>query len=326
MSSVKEKLKQKLDAGEIDQEEYESLLKKFEDLDILDSTVSTKEDKKHKVVATGFTKLTSDVVDGPVKVSGKLSTEQSLKCESMTISGSANINGDLSVVGFTKISGKLNVEGDAKFGDVVKISGGLTSEGDTYFTNSVKISGKVMSKGKIVLGDDAKISGKISCPEIKSTALLKISGKLDIAGNVLVKEFISNGGGVIGGNLQADLIEVSKKAREGDDVSKLSKEAEELDSIPALGSFISRMVTSFIPSVMNGIQTFSELVIEKDVRGNTVDLSYVHVKGDVYGHDVKIGPNVKIDGKIKYVNTIELPDDEFSTEQIDPKDFEVSDA
>lgn len=317
-NTLKRKLDEKLENGEIDKDEYDALVEKFRSLDLLSSTVNSKEEATmnpkeatKNVVAVGFTKLESEVVDGPVKVSGKFVTTGNLKCESMTISGSAAIAGDLSVIGATKVSGRLSIDGESKFGDVVKVSGKVVASKNVYCTSHLKISGNLQSQGDLVLGGDSKISGKINVKAIRSTSLLKISGNLSTENDVLAKEFICSGGNsTVGGNLQAETIELSKKFRENEDIDSFASEAEELDSIPALGSFISKMVTSFIPNMMknSGLGKPGEFAVYGDLRGENVDISYTHVKGNVIGKNVIIGPDVVVEGEIHYVDTIEVPD------------------
>lgn len=322
--TLKEKLQQKLEAGEIDQTEYEELLAKFEDLDLLSSKVekeTRKESMKKRVITSGHARIENEVVEGPVKVSGRLSTVSNLKCESMSISGSASISGDLSVVDNTRVSGKLSADNDAKFGGVVKISGKLIAGGNIYCTDYLTVSGKVLSEGDVVLGADAKISGKLKSKSLRSTALFRISGAVTIENDLLAKEFISSGGkSIVGGNLQAERIEIAKNYREKYDPQDLAEQAEGLDSIPALGSFVAKMITSFIPSIINkGSFSGPPRIFEiyGDLRGNNVDISYTHIKGDLVADNVIIGPGVTVEGAIKYVSSIDLPEDhEFTVELV----------
>ncbi len=299
--SLKSKLDMKLSNGEIDQEEYEELLKKFDELDLLSSKVNT----KSKVVAVGVVKLKSEIVDGPVRVSGKLMTHGPLKCENMSISGSASISGDLVVVGTTKISGRISIDGDAKFGDKISISGKFNSDGNTFCTDILRSSGKFSTSKDLVLGNNASITGKLNAQSIRSNSPLSISGKMNVENDVLAKEFISSGGiSTIGGNLQAELIEIAKEYRMKSTNDK-SKEVGE--GIPDLGSFISKLVTSFIPSVIEKEKP-GEFLVMGDIRGSNIDISHTHIKGDIVGRDIIIGPEVVVEGEIQYVNSIDAPE------------------
>ena len=125
MTSLEDKLRQKLEAGEISQEEYDDLMSKFDNFDLLSSTVGGghRHHKQKGWKFTGSARVKGDETNEPVKVSGKLSVDGSLKCPELKISGSTSINGDLTVIETTKVSGKLNIEGEGKFGGYTAISG-----------------------------------------------------------------------------------------------------------------------------------------------------------------------------------------------------------
>ncbi len=326
-TSLEENLKKKLESGEITQEEYDDLVKKFGDLNLLSSKVERdhhrKRKKRHKWSFTGSASMEGDEVDGPVRVSGRLNVDGDLKCQVMKVSGAATIDGDLTVVETTTISGALNVYGDAKFGDYVKTSGRMKVEKNLYLTGPLKTSGKVTTGGEIIAGEPIKVSGKIHSQAIRSKSSVKLSGKMQIEKEVVAEELVSSGGtSRIGGNLQANVVEIAKRYRlrsvEGE--SNEWGDPDDIDSLPDLGRFISKMVTKFIPMTFNmgGMSKPGMFEIGNNIEGSEIDISYTHVKGDVIGVNIKIGPSVIVDGIVKYKETIELPEgSEINTEKIE---------
>ncbi|MHA2252306.1 MAG: polymer-forming cytoskeletal protein [Candidatus Kariarchaeaceae archaeon] len=324
--SLEDNLKKKLESGEITQEEYNDLLKKFSDLDLLSSAVEKDKKrgpKRHKWSFTGSASVDGDNVDGPVKVSGRLSVDGDLTCQELKISGATNIDGNLTVVEVTKISGALSVQGDGKFGDSIKTSGKMSIDNSLYLTGPMKISGKVNVTNDIIAGEPIKISGKLNSKTLQSKSTVTLSGKMNVQEDVTVEELISSAGGSeIGGNLQARYLEIGKKYRLRFTNSEYEEngngdwnDAGDIESIPDLGKFISRMVKKFVPMTMSSMGLGGDLgtprtfVIGGNVEATEVDISHTHVKGDVIADDIKIGPGVIVDGTIKYKNSIELPED-----------------
>ncbi|MHA2502821.1 MAG: hypothetical protein ACXAE3_08130 [Candidatus Kariarchaeaceae archaeon] len=316
---LQDKLNAKLQAGEIDQEEYDALMKKFEDLDLLGTTVGRSKNYSY----SGSKTMAGGEIAEPVKVSGRLKVTDSLVAPAFTVSGSAGIDGSLTVTGPTKISGSLTVEEEAKFGEPLKLSGKLKSK-SLFLTGGGKISGKLEVDERIVSEESLKISGGVEATNIQSTGSVVLSGKLNLAEGLIAKEFVSKGGpGTIGGSIDAEKVEVAKRFRTGGDGITDDIDTSNLESIPELGKFIGEMVTKFIPKVMTSVMGQRDqgepkiLEVKGDVKGQELDISYTTVGGDIIGDNIIIGPGVTVSGTIKYVSTVTLPDDsDYRVEQI----------
>ncbi|MHA2402633.1 MAG: hypothetical protein ACXADH_06535 [Candidatus Kariarchaeaceae archaeon] len=329
--SLEENLKKKLENGEISQEEYDELIKKFSDLDLLSSKIDHKQHKhhrKHKWSFTGSANVEGDDVDGPVRVSGRLSVDGDLKCQSLRVSGASSIHGNLTVLETSKVSGALTVHGDAKFGEAVKSSGKMVVDNNLYLTGPLKISGHVKTGGEIVAGEPIQVSGKVNTQEIRSKSQIKISGKLNVTENVIADELITSGASSsIGGNLQARRVEIAQRYRlqtvQGKEDESMG-DPDEIDSLPDLGRFISKMVTKFIPMTISSMGFGGSLgkpgifEVGGNIEGSEIDISHTHVTGDVVGDQVIVGPEVVIDGVIKYRDTLIIPEEsDYRTEKIE---------
>ena len=326
--SLEDTLKAKLERGEITQEEYDNLMKKFGDLDLLGSTISS-EDKQYDYqerkdkswsISGSATRDGGEISDD-VRVSGRLRVNGPLKCPNLKISGSASFYGDLSVVDNFKISGAADIRGVGKFGGVSKVSGKLTIDSDAYFTNSLKISGKAEFGNDLIIGEDLKISGKLEANSIQSKSSIHLSGVMNLANDLVATEFISSGGkSDIGGNLEAEIIEIAKRYREREGYSDSMDDTENIDSLPDLGRFISNIVTKVLPGIIGGSGTWgtpSIFHVVGSVLGSQIDISYANIEGDIEGDDVIIGPKVTVGGVIRYKNTITVPENHnFTIEQI----------
>ncbi len=327
--NLKESLKQKLESGEITQEEYNNLVSKFGDLDLLSSRVDTHERVKKprtKWRFTGSATVDGDEIDDPVKVSGKLFVNGDLKCPTMKISGKATIDGNLTVIESLKTSGSLLVNQEAKLGGTVKVSGKLDVLENLYITEYAKVSGKLTVSENLVSGDELVVSGKIIANTVQSKGLVKSSGIVNITHDLIANDFISSGGGSkIGGNLEAMNVEIAKRYRESTYEEDKSDEEmdDDINDLNDLGRFVSNLVGKIVPKIINmGFGDFSRppkiFAIEGNLKGSTVDISYTHIKGDLIADDVILGPEVTVEGTIKYKNSITLPKTvEYNTEKVE---------
>jgi len=316
--TVENKLRAKLESGEIDQEEYDTLIAKFSDLDLLSSTVETS--KKRNYSYSGSRTIDGGEIPQPIRVSGKMTALNSVSCPSFQVSGSAIINGDLSVAGPTKVSGSLKITENGKFGGPFKLSGKTIIGVSAYFMDEAKISGNLQAGEKMNTDSNLKISGKLTAVEVQSTAALTVSGKIETTGDVNVNTFVSSGGASqIGGSLIGEKIEIAKIFREGAEHAEFEAQMDDdnIQSLGDLGYFISNMVTKFIPKLVNevvsgamsGKQSPPKIFrIEQDLRGKNVDISYTHINGDLEGDDMVIGPEVTVGGEIRYRNSISVPE------------------
>jgi len=325
-NTLEDKLKQKLANGEIDQEEFDSMMKKFADLDLLSSRVESGSRKNYSF--SGSKTIEGGEISQPIRVSGKLNSTGSISCPSISVSGSATIQGALTVVGPSKISGSLRIQDDAKFGSYFKLSGMTEIGGSAYFTDDLKVSGKLLVEEKLVTGSDMKISGRLDADSINSEARIKLSGKVTVANNIIAEEFITSGGrSLVEGSIRATTVEIAKKNRPKIEQQKeiedeFNREFGDDEEFGSLGSFIANMVTSFVPKVLNSTLGVNRVpgifTIKQNIEADQIDISYTHVGGDVIGNDIIIGPDVVIEGRIKYRNSINVPEDSsYKIEKID---------
>lgn len=331
--NLEESLKQKLESGEITEEEYNNLVSKFGDLDLLSSRVDPHERVKKKRTKwrfAGSATVDGDEIDDPVKVSGKLFVNGDLKCPTMKISGKTTIDGNLTVIESLKTSGLLSVTEDAKLGGTVKVSGKLDVLKNLYITEYAKVSGKLTVSENLVSGDQLIVSGKIIANNVQSKGLVKSSGMVKIAQDLIANDFISSGGGsIIGGNLEAMNVEIARRYRESTyEEDNPEDEATEdlnddINDLNDLGRFVSDLVGKIVPKFINmGLGNSSRppkiFTIEGDLKGSTVDISYTHIKGDLFADDVILGPEVTVEGTIRYKNSITLPKTaEYNTEKVE---------
>ncbi len=324
MTSLEEKLRQKLESGEISQEEYDDLMSKFDNYDLLSSNVGGHHHPHGKQKGWKFTgshSVKGEETNESVKVSGKLSVDGPLKCPEMKVSGSVTINGDLTVLETTKISGKLTVQGEGKFGGYTAISGKSSSTGNMYFTEDMKLSGKINTPSDIIVGKSALISGKIHANSLKSKGLVKISGGITVETDILSDEFYCSGFGSVGGNLSGNLIEISKKYREKmvmDDPEETIRGTEGIDSIPELGDILTKVIKKFVPVFnMGSFGNPGIFRVNGNIEGKTVDVSHTEVEGDIIADNVLLGPGVVVKGVVQYRETISVPDGlEIEVQQI----------
>jgi cytoskeletal protein CcmA (bactofilin family) len=325
--NLESSLKKKLDSGEITQDEYNELMIKFGDLDLLGTKVD-QADKKPKSPKrwrfAGSATVDGEEVNVPVKVSGRLLVNGDLKCPMMKVSGKTTIDGNLTVIDGLRTSGSLLINEEAKLGGHVKVSGKLEVKDKLYITESGKISGKLTVGGDLISGELLKVSGKIQAATIKSSGLIKSSGTVSTIGDLIAEEFISSGGSsTIGGNLEAQLIEIAKRYREG--TSSGYDEDEDVGPIEDLndiGRFVTNLVGKIVPKIVNmgfggDLKRPPKIFeVEGNMEGDTIDISYTHVKGDLIANDVLFGPEVTVDGRIIYKNSFESPEQtEYNAEK-----------
>ncbi|MCE7734116.1 MAG: polymer-forming cytoskeletal protein [Candidatus Heimdallarchaeota archaeon] len=317
--NLEESLKKKLDSGEISETEYNELILKFSNLDLLSARVDENERRStspKKWSFTGSSVVDGEDIDVPVKVSGKLLVKGDLKCPIMKVSGKATIDGSLTVLEGLKTSGYVLINQDAKLGGQVKVSGKLDVVNNLYILDEGKVSGKLSVGANVVSGDYLKVSGKLNAESVKSTGTVKSSGTVNTVGDLIAEEFISSGGAsLIGGNLECNSIEIAKRFRERNaSRSTDNEDYDEVESLNDIGRFVTNLVGKIVPKIlnMNLGDNFGRppkiFVIEGNVKASMIDISYVHIKGDLLADEVIFGPEVTVDGKIIYQTSIEVPE------------------
>lgn len=321
--SFESRLKQKLEAGEIDSEEYEYLLKKYSDNE--DDNSEFAHTLKRKYSFTGSTRLSGGKIPSVIRSSGKLLITDSVTSQGLIVSGSAEVTGSLTLLQDAKISGKLTVDDDIKIGGNFKLSGKTSAGNRIYIGGSSQISGKLHTTGPLILEDLIKISGKVVCHKITSSADIKLSGKIDTVGSVECNNFVSSGGGSkIGGDLIANEVEIAKKYRlSKEKISSYEYENESSMDQDNITRLIPNIVGKLVPNILGSISTGfmgspSIFHVIGNVKAKSVDISYSEIHGDLIADDIIIGPDVHISGTIKYKNTINVPKNHgYKIEQIE---------
>jgi cytoskeletal protein CcmA (bactofilin family) len=311
------KLKEKLASGEISKEEYDKLYQKFSDLDLLGSTVKSKAKPRANAWSfSGSSQSSGGEIDGPVISSGRLSVDGDLKCQRLSISGSINVNGDLTVIGRTSASGRVAVNGNSKFGGPVAINGDLALEGDLFATDNFTVSGKVNVDGDTNAGGILRVSGKFNSENFRSSSNVRISGKIMIKNDFIAKKIeASNGRSLVGGNLKGEEILISPNFQQAEIISdETIDELDDIEGLPNITKFITKMVTDFVPNVIDGLtnilseKSIEMFEVEGNIEGKLIRIANTHVRGDILGSNIDIGPNVTVDGKVKYRDTVEIVD------------------
>lgn len=317
--NLEESLKKKLELGEISEDEYNELIAKFSNLDLLSTRVDqnqsrSKSSKKWRF--TGSSVVDGEDIDVPVKVSGKLLVKGDLKCPVMKVSGKATIDGSLTVLEGLKTSGYVLINQDGKLGGDIKVSGKLDVKNNLYILDNGKISGKLSVGGNIVSGDYLKVSGKLSAESVQSTGTVQSSGTVNTVGDIIAEEFISSGGAsLIGGDLECKSVEIAKRFRDRNQNEFTdNEEFEEVESLNDIGRFVTNLVGRIVPKIMNlGFNdNFGRppkiFVIEGNLKASLADISYVHIKGDLIADEIILGPEVTVDGQIIYSTSFDTPD------------------
>lgn len=144
---------------------------------------------------------------GEVKVSASLKVGGDLKCDTMSSSGSAKIEGNLDCAGHVSGSGSTKVEGTAAMGSG-SFSGSLVCEQGLRVENALSCSGSVKVGGNLSCGE-GKFSGSCKVAGSVSSQNLRCSGKLETEGGVEAEHFVSSGALEIQGLLNAETVEIS---------------------------------------------------------------------------------------------------------------------
>ncbi|MCY3410582.1 MAG: hypothetical protein INQ03_02990 [Candidatus Heimdallarchaeota archaeon] len=335
--SLEYKLNLKYRSGQISKEEYDQLLEKFRNLGMLD----TKPVKSRKIQVEGSKAVDEIKIDGPVLLSGGVVVNGPVECNSLSTSGSVNIVGNLIVKGQSGISGEIYIDEGAKFVGPVTVTGSLRTNDKIISASRMSVTG-TLATNDITLGDKCHVVGKLLCSNLKSSSHVTINGSIK-AESILAESFTFKSNlskaekSDIDGDVRANEIDISAPLKSIKiDVSKVRELKKKIPNsgIKELDNFLGKTIDNLLPSVMEGINEIADnisaglsnltnlmisgMTIGGNIEGTTVILEHCIVVGDITADNVKLGPNVKVHGRIfyRYVIQVEDEEEEYVIEQI----------
>ncbi len=320
MPNIRDKLRDKLEAGEITQEEYEQLLAGLEKIGAFEDATQieegTTEKVYEKIAVNGAKTISGGVNKGGTYVNGKLRSTGPLTTASLNVNGKADFERGIEVTGQTKINGKVNVKKKAVFLGAIKVSGKLDAENDVVFGSKAHISGKVFVQGELVAGEILKVAGKVETQALSSTGRILASGPIKVTEGIVAEEFISKAGGGHAKFIKGRRIVLGEEYGTFSDTPKGKVKVDEITNFADL----ARYLTDVIIKTVSRSRHFGEprvFEVEEIIEGEEIQLSYTHVKGDVIGDRITIDENTQIDGVIRYRESVILPEGgDFETIQI----------
>jgi len=211
-----------------------------------------------------------------MKISGSGKIEAGKLDEDLVVSGSAHIRGDLECnriksSGSLKGEGNLIIHGDVKSSGSFRITGCLQGDNNAHFSGSAKIGQGIILQGQL------KSSGSLRVKNSVSALLgIKIYGSARIAGNLYSqKDVCIDGLTKISGYIEAENVKM------GDENKKIIFHIFKKKKYPYM--------------------------VYGTIRAkNKIDLCRTMVMGDVIGREIIINKNSYIEGKVYYVDSIEI--------------------
>lgn len=187
-NDIKDKLKKMLDSGEINQAVYDEIMKRWNEKDQYEDTEKrTKQENAHSAYSSDSVIVISGSGELPeakaheLKISGSGRINGPVEVDSMSASGSAHIEGDITAKERIRISGSLRTSAKIKSG-TLEISGGLRSGSISckIFENSgsAKINGDIIADSLETSGSFR--ANNVECKEMESSGSInaeKIEGK-----------------------------------------------------------------------------------------------------------------------------------------------------
>jgi len=265
-----ELLEKRHNNGEIDEENYIELKGRYQKK--RDEAQKNHEllEKSPQIYSSGVKTISDDslTVAGSARITGGEIAKD------IRISGSGKITSDvvcnqLRASGSLKSSGNITARGDVKCSGSFKCSGYLHGDKDASFSGSAKVVGEVLLKGRL------SASGSFSClKNVQVDNGAKVSGGVNIGGNLISQGTIEIAGKIkTEGNVVGEDVYINKDK----DVYRIQ-------------------LKSLKPSTIHG-----------SVFGSReVNIVNTHVMKNVKGTNVRIGPFVKVEGKVFYVDNIEI--------------------
>lgn len=320
MPNVQDKLREKFEAGEITAEEYEQLLQGLEKIGALEEEPKSSDDGTEKVydkiAVNGAKTIPGGINKGGTYVNGKLRVTRHLVTSTLNVNGKADFEMGLEVKGDTKINGKVEVKEKGVFLGPIKVSGKLNSGSDVVFGDHAHISGKVTIQGELIAAELLKVAGKLEAQSLSSTGKIIASGPIRVEEGIIAEEFLSKAGGGHAKFIRGKKIVVGEEYATLPGTKKTNVKVDEINNFADLARYLTDVITRSVSRTRN----FGEpriFEVDETIDGEEVQLSYTHVKGDVIGTTVVIDENTRVDGVIRYRESVILPENgEYQTVQI----------
>ena len=212
-----------------------------------------------------------------IRISGSGHIDGEVTCNSLYVSGSARLNGDITS-GDCRISGSTHI-GGALEADTIHVSGSCTAERDLTAVNEISVSGGVKIGGalraqSIRLSGSAKVGAGIECESLEASGSFDVKGLIN-AGAMRLKLHSKSSADEIGG--------------------------EEIIVIRERRGPIAKIFGVDIP-LLSGLVNGSLTV--NSVEGSRIHLQYTAAKV-VRGETVEIGPGCAID-RVEYSGTLNV--------------------
>ncbi len=317
--TIHDALRAKLESGEITQEEYEHLTKDLERLNLLGAKRTESNPKEHvysTISVNGSKTLETGLVEGSTSVNGKLKVKSDLTTKDLRVNGKVDIGGSLEVKNSASISGKVDVAENATFSNGIKVSGKVEVGNQLVLGSDSKISGKLIAKGEILGDGTLTVLGKIYGKQIRHSGTITSLGPIVVAEDIVAQQFVSRaGGGETGGSIRAKAVSIGEEYMKHS-VSKENLSADQIQNFAQLAKYLTNVIHRAVSSTTfhGPPRVFS---VGGSVEGDSINLAYAHVKGDVVGDNVVIDSDVIVEGTIKYRNSIQVPEgSEYRIEQI----------
>ncbi len=309
--SLKSKLKEKLQQGEISQEEYDYYFSKFQTMGILADDSYHKSEKIKNIKVSGVKTLEGGSF-GQIITRGRLVLQGDTQCQKLSVTGSIDIEGDLTVLTSSSISGSLSVAGDANMLGDMSSTGSTKVDGKLSVGSKLSSSGEIIVEGDIVTDNQLIFNGRLNCQNIRSASKVKLSGKIIIDNEIVAEEIVISKGEIkVGGDIKAKKINISgpfsdidvEFINEFEDVKNLS------DLVQATTKFAKEIVPNvggLLSSIMDSISSpaSENVIINGNIEGDFIKLSNAIIKGDIVGDEIVLGRNLKVEGQVKYRKSI----------------------
>lgn len=214
------------------------------------------------------------------------------------VSGSGSYQGDV-ICREVHASGSLKGEGRITAAEEFHVSGSFKGVGDLTAAE-LHISGSATVGGAVSCREEVHASGAVRCQSMAAKEI-RISGRIETAGDVEGDEIRISGSGTIGGLLNAENIEI--KASDGLVAgSKLT--------IGSIGGSTIRIFPAgpggFFRRVIGRPQRLAPFVITESIEGDEIDIDSVRAVR-VSGRDVVIHAGCEI-VTVEYSGTLQIED------------------